>query len=109
MIPNCTLPQSTYLFCKRKSSLKFDGLFQSEILSRKSSASSTGSASEKQALHGGGGGSNGGVGSQKQPPFMRHDEHSIKSVRAKIAMFSNSNSRGHQGTPGSAAAVSEQW
>ena len=76
-------------------------------MSRKSSASSTGSASEKQALHGGGG-SNGGVGGTKQPPFMRHDEHSIKSVRAKIAMFSNSNSRGHQGTPGSAAAMSSE-
>jgi len=57
-------------------------VLQSEILSRKSSASSTGSI-DRAFVNAAG---------KAAPPFMRHDEHSIKSVRAKIAMFSNSNS-----------------
>lgn len=62
-------------------------LFQTpDMLSRKSSGSSTGSldrsdllASAEKRLQ----------QSRKQRPLMRHDEHSASSVRAKIAMFSN--------------------
>merc|ERR1719210_1404312 len=48
----------------------------SEILSRKSSASSTGSL-DRAANN-----------LEKKRPLMKHDEHSASSVKAKIAMFS---------------------
>ena len=56
------------------------------MLSRKSSASSTGSLDRST-------GANQNnvekVQNKQQRPLMKHDEHSASSVKAKIAMFSN--------------------
>ena len=57
------------------------------MLSRKSSASSTGSLDRSTT------GANQNnvekVQNKQQRPLMKHDEHSASSVKAKIAMFSN--------------------
>jgi hypothetical protein len=58
----------------------------SEMLSRKSSASSTGSLDRSTSAN-----QNNveKVQNKQQRPLMKHDEHSASSVKAKIAMFSN--------------------
>ena len=59
------------------------------MLSRKSSASSTGSLD--RSTNGSSNQNNVEKAQNKQQsrPMMKHDEHSASSVRAKIAMFSN--------------------
>ena len=78
---------------------------QQLILSRKSSASSTGSLDkqQQQQAHSKSGGAAGGKnsGGGGHPAKVRHDEHSMKSVRDKIALFSQGKNGGrchHQST-----------